>query len=113
MKNMISENSAAKWSEPELIRRAQAGDSEAFEWLYKSHSKHVYSVFLRVLGNAGEAEDLTQQVFLRLFRNISMFRGGLAISIWLERATINTALTFIRRKKSMETMPCGRAAINV
>ena len=85
-----------------MIRRAQTGDSVAFEWLYNSHSKRVYSVFLRILGNAGEAEDLTRQVFLRLFQNISMFRGEPAFSSWLHRVTVNTALTFLRRKKSTE-----------
>jgi RNA polymerase sigma-70 factor (ECF subfamily) len=102
MKNKISENSSAKWSEPEVIRRAQAGDSAAFEWLYNSHSKRVYGVLLHILRNADEAADLTQQVFLRIFRNISMFRGEPAVSAWLLRVTVNTALIFLRRKKSTE-----------
>lgn len=101
-KNIISENSTAKWSEPEVIRRAQAGDSAAFEWLYNSHSKRVYNVFLRILRNTDEAEDLTQQVFLRLFRNISTFRGEPEFSTWVHRVAMNTALTFLRRKKSTE-----------
>jgi RNA polymerase sigma factor (sigma-70 family) len=99
---IISENSTAKWNEPEAIRRAQTGDSAAFEWLYNAHSKRVYSVFLRILGNTGEAADLTQQVFLRLFRNIGMFRREPAVSAWLHRVTVNTALTFVRRKRSTE-----------
>jgi RNA polymerase sigma factor (sigma-70 family) len=102
MKNKISENSGAKWSEPEVIWRAQAGDSAAFEWLYNSHSKRVYGVLLHILRNADEAADLTQQVFLRLFRNISMFRGEPAVSDWLHGVTVNTALIFLRRKKSTE-----------
>ncbi len=102
MKNIIPENSTAKWSELEVIRRAQMGDSAAFEWLYNSHSKRVYNIFLRILRNADVAEDLTRQVFLRIFRNISTFRGEPDFSAWVHGVTMNTALTFLRRKKSTE-----------
>jgi RNA polymerase sigma-70 factor (ECF subfamily) len=102
MKTNGSENSMAQWSEPEVIRRAQMGESAAFEWLYNTHSKRVYNILLGLLKNTAEAEDLTQQVFLRLFRNISMFRGESAFSTWLHRVAVNTALTFLRRKKLTE-----------
>jgi hypothetical protein len=63
--NMLSTN--CNLSDSQVIRLAQDGDAAAFEYLYKAHSKHVYSVCLRMLKNATDAEDLTQQVFLRLF----------------------------------------------
>ena len=57
--------------EAEAIRRAQRGDAEAFERLYRLHSRRVYSVILRMVGNTAEAEDLTQDAFLQLFRKNS------------------------------------------
>src|SRR5437667_9485083 len=62
-------------TQPEAIRRAQEGDAAAFEYLYKANSKRVYSLCLRMLKNTSDAEDLTQQVFLRLFRRIGTFRS--------------------------------------
>jgi RNA polymerase sigma-70 factor, ECF subfamily len=86
----------------ELIRRAQDGDAAAFEQLYRSHSRHVYSVCLRMLKNAADAEDITQQVFLSLFRKIGRFRGESRLSTWLHRVTVNAALMHLRRKRAGE-----------
>lgn len=85
---------------PELIRRAQNGDASAFEHLYRSHSRHVYSVCLRMLKNAADAEDITQQVFLILFRKIGTFCGESRLSTWLHRVTVNAVLMHMRRKRA-------------
>jgi RNA polymerase sigma-70 factor (ECF subfamily) len=86
-------------SETEAIRRAQKGDAEAFGRLYRLHSGHVYALCLRMMnGNAAEAEDLTQEVFLQLFRKIGTFRAESAFSTWLHRLTFNTVLMRIRKK---------------
>ena len=89
-------------NEQEAIGRAQRGDAVAFEYLYKSHSKHVYSVCLRMLKNSADAEDLTQQAFLQVFRKIGTFRGESEFSTWLHRITINAVLMHLRRKKPTE-----------
>ena len=89
-------------SESQVIRLAQNGDAAAFECLYKAHSKHVFSVCLRMLKNSTNAEDLTQQVFLRLFRKIATFRGESGFSTWLHRVTVNAVLMHLRRKRPME-----------
>lgn len=89
-------------NEQEVITRAQNGDATAFEHLYKAHSKHVYSVCMRMLKNTAEAEDLTQQVFLKLFRKISTFRGESVLSTWLHRVTVNAVLMHLRRKRPAE-----------
>src|SRR6201996_6095707 len=68
--------------EAEAIEKAQAGDGASFEILYALHKRRVYSLCLRMLGNVAEAEDLTQEAFLQLYRKISTFRGDSAFSTW-------------------------------
>src|SRR4029453_9884954 len=86
-------------SEEDAITRAQRGDPVAFEFLYKAQNKRVYSVCLRMIRNPAEAEDLTQQTFLQLFRKIGTFRGESGFSTWLHRVTVNVVLMHLRRKR--------------
>jgi RNA polymerase sigma-70 factor (ECF subfamily) len=90
---------ASACSENEAIARAQLGDAVAFERLYNDHCKHVYCLCLRMLKNSAEAEDMTQQVFLQLFRKISTFRGDSSFSTWLHRISVNAVLMHLRRKR--------------
>jgi RNA polymerase sigma-70 factor (ECF subfamily) len=85
--------------ESETIRRAQRGDPAAFELLYRKHSRRVYALCLRMSGNVSEAEDLTQDAFLMLFRKIQSFRGDAAFSTWLHRVTVNTVLMRFRKMR--------------
>ena len=90
-------------SEAGAIRRAQEGDAEAFERLYGLHSGRVYALCLRMMkGNASEAEDLTQEAFLQLFRKIGTFRAESAFSTWLHRLTFNIVLMRLRKKTVAE-----------
>jgi RNA polymerase sigma-70 factor (ECF subfamily) len=89
-------------SEAEAIRLACEGDSNAFEILYKSHSRRVYGLCLRITGNTTEAEDLTQEAFLQLFRKIHSFRGESRFSTWLHRLTVNIVLMRLRKKRHPE-----------
>lgn len=82
----------------DILARAQAGDHQAFEKLYSTHKRRVYSLCLRMLGNTAEAEDLTQEAFLQLHRKIATFRGESAFSTWLHRLAINVVLMHLRRK---------------
>jgi RNA polymerase sigma-70 factor (ECF subfamily) len=85
--------------ESEVIRLAQDGDAGAFERLYGLHGGRVYALCLRMMkGNTSEAEDLTQEVFLQLFRKIGTFRAESAFSTWLHRLTFNTVLMRFRKK---------------
>ncbi len=77
---------------------AQDGDPAAFETLYRRHNRRVYAVCLRMAGNISEAEDLTQDAFLMVFRKIQTFRGESAFSTWLHRVTVNTVLMRFRKK---------------
>jgi RNA polymerase sigma-70 factor, ECF subfamily len=89
-------------SEAEAIRLACEGDSNAFEFLYKSHSRRVYGLCLRIAGNPTEAEDLTQEAFLQLFRKIHTFRGESRFSTWLHRLTVNIVFMRLRKKRHPE-----------
>jgi RNA polymerase sigma-70 factor (ECF subfamily) len=85
-------------SEAEAIQRARHGDQTAFEYLYRLHSRRVYAVCRRMVGNAPEAEDLTQDAFLLLLRKIHTFRGESAFSTWLHRLAVNIVLMRLRKK---------------
>jgi RNA polymerase sigma-70 factor, ECF subfamily len=89
--------------EAESIRLAQQGDAAAFERLYLMHGRRVYSLCLRMVGNTAEAEDLTQEAFLQLFRKIATFRGESAFSTWLHRLAVNVVLMKLRKKSGKET----------
>ena len=82
----------------EVLARAQAGDHQAFAHLYALHKRRIYSLCLRMVGNVAEAEDLTQEAFLQLFRKIGTFRGDSAFSTWLHRMAINVVLMRLRKK---------------
>ncbi len=86
-------------AEQEAIRKAQKGDPEAFEKLYHMHKGRVYSICLRMVHNPPEAEDLTQEAFLQLFRKIHTFRGESRFSTWLHRLSVNVVLMKLRKKK--------------
>jgi RNA polymerase sigma-70 factor, ECF subfamily len=86
-------------SELSLIQRAQRGEDRAFATLFQFHKRTVLSVCLRMTGNMADAEDLTQETFLRMFRSINSFRGDSAFSTWLYRIAVNTVLMNLRRRK--------------
>ena len=94
--------SAPHLIELEAVRRAQSGDAAAFEHLYKVHSRRVYAQCLRMLRNTGEAEDLTQQIFMQMFRKIGTFRSEGRVSTWLHRIAVNAVLMHWRRKRPYE-----------
>jgi RNA polymerase sigma-70 factor (ECF subfamily) len=83
--------------ERDLIASAQAGNESAFAALFERHKRVVYSLSLRILRVPADAEDVTQDVFLLLFRKISMFRGESAFSTWLYRLATNAALSRLRK----------------
>lgn len=102
---MLRQNTgkACELSEVKAIQLAQRGDAGAFERLYRLHSARVYALCRRMLKNAEEAEDMTQEVFLCVFRKIQSFRGDSAFSTWLHRVTVNTVLMRLRGRKTQIT----------
>ena len=82
----------------ELTQAAANGNMIAFEEIYNRHHRRVYSICLRMLQNATEAEDLTQDVFIQLHRKIGSFRGDSAFTTWLHRMTVNQVLMHFRKR---------------
>ena len=87
-----------EFNEAQAIERAKQGDAEAFQALYERHKRRVYSLCLRMTANTAEAEDLTQEAFLQLYRKIATFRGESAFSTWLHRLSVNVVLMHLRKK---------------
>lgn len=81
-----------------LAQSATSGNMAAFEELYNRHHRRVYSLCLRMLQNTAEAEDLTQEVFIQLYRKIGSFRGDSAFTTWLHRLTVNQVLMHFRKR---------------
>jgi RNA polymerase sigma-70 factor, ECF subfamily len=84
-----------------LAQKAASGDMEAFEQFYNHHHRRVYCLALRMLKNTSKAEDITQEVFVQLYRKIGTFKGDAAFSTWLHTVTRNQVLMHFR-KESMK-----------
>ncbi len=82
-----------------LVRRAQEGDVAAFEQLYRDHVDRVYALCLRLCGDSGRAQELTQDVFVRAWEKLGTFQGKSAFSTWLHRLTVNLVLGERRSEK--------------
>jgi len=104
MAKLTAKQPESDLTEADAIRQAKDGDAVAFEHLYKAHCRRVYGLCLRMIKNPAEAEDLTQQAFLQLFRKIGTFRGESGFSTWLHRVTVNIVLMHLRRKKPTEIL---------
>lgn len=81
-----------------LAQKIANGDMEAFEEIYKVRHRRVFSMALRMLGNVAAAEDMTQDIFIQVFRKIDTYQGESALSTWLHRVTVNQVLMSFRKK---------------
>ena len=83
-----------------LVERCLGGEDAAWEELVRAHSKRVYAICFRFTGAEGEAQDITQEVFLRVFQSLRSFRAGEgSFSVWLARLTRNLLIDNYRRGK--------------
>jgi len=81
-----------------LCRNAtNSSQAQPFEEIFRHHHRRVYSLCLRMIGNFTEAEDLTQDVFVQVFRKLGSFRGESAFTTWLHRLTVNQVLMHFRK----------------
>src|SRR5438876_1070170 len=87
-----------------LVERIQAGDRQAFEQLLDAYETRVYRLALRFTDNIPDAEDVTQEIFLGVYRGLANFRGDSALGTWIYRVAMNHCLEY-RRKKRLETLP--------
>jgi RNA polymerase sigma-70 factor, ECF subfamily len=87
-------------SDSQLIERCLCGEEAAWEDLLKVYTRRVYSICYRFVGKEGEAQDLTQEVFLRIFKTLKSFRSNEgSFSVWLNRLTRNLLIDHYRRSK--------------
>jgi RNA polymerase sigma-70 factor (ECF subfamily) len=82
-----------------LTQAARDGDRRAFERLVRANQRRVYSLALRMLGNAEDAEDVLQETFLALFRSLHAFRGGSRLSTYLHRTAVNFCMMKLRQRR--------------
>jgi RNA polymerase sigma-70 factor, ECF subfamily len=82
-----------------LIENLKSGDLKSFKILIDDHQKKVLNTCYRFVNNKEDAEDLTQEVFIEVYKSISSFRGESKISTWIYRIAITKSLDFIRKKK--------------
>jgi RNA polymerase sigma-70 factor (ECF subfamily) len=83
-----------------LVDRCLAGDDSAWEDLVRAHTRRVYGICLRFTGSDGDAQDITQEVFLRVFQTLRSFRAGEgSFVVWLSRLTRNLLIDNYRRGK--------------
>lgn len=87
-----------------LIKKAKKGDSAAFSALMEQHFAMIYNLALRMSGNPDDASDLTQEVMIKLFKNIGAFEGKSKFSTWVYRVASNTCLDELRKIKRKKTV---------
>lgn len=95
---------AMKEIDTALVRACQRGDIEAFEQIFRVYRNPVFRVAYRFTGNRDDAEDLTQEIFLKVFENIGSFRYESSFATWLYRIAVNTCMNFQRDKKPAESL---------
>ena len=80
------------------MRRAAEGDVEAYETLYRKHVGRVHALCLRMARDRSEADDLTQETFIRVWERLGSFRGESEFSTWLHRVAVNVVVAELRRR---------------
>jgi RNA polymerase sigma-70 factor (ECF subfamily) len=103
-----STNAEDKAAALERIRRAQSGDVDAFELLYRAHSPRIYALCLRLkAGDKSDATELLQDVFIKAWRRLDTFRGDSAFVSWLHRLAVNTMLENARsdQRRTARVLP--------
>ena len=105
----MSNNPTPETSDAELVRRAKAGELDAFEALTNRYEQRVYGLGMRMLRQEQDAEDITQQTFLSVLENLEGFRGEASFSTWVLRIASHAALKIIRKRKGLNTISLEEA----
>ena len=88
-----------------LVRSFKAGNEKAFDRIFEKYHIPVYSICYRYTRNEADARDLTQEVFIRIYRNLAKFRMESKLFTWLYRITVNACISFKRRERQFEPLP--------
>ena len=84
---------------PDILKSASQGDIGAFEQVYRTFSNFVYNVAFRINQNSADAEEVTQDVFMKVYHNLKSFQFRSTFKTWLYRVTVNTALNYYRKSR--------------
>ena len=98
-------------SDREYVERVLLGDAESFAPLLNKYSRQVFALIVRIVENREDAEELTQDVFLKAFDSLSRYRGDSSFSTWLYRIAYNTAIS-ATRKKVYDFVPVDEAVLS-
>lgn len=90
--------------DPEILKQAQKGEQRAFSQLIELYYEKVYALALGMLRRHEQAQDVAQEVFIKVFKEIQNFRGDAKFSTWLYRVTSNAVIDYIRRKKPVQSL---------
>ncbi len=86
--------------ENKLVNKAVKGDNSAFEALMEKHMGIIYNIALRMAANQDDAEDMTQEIMIKIFRSLGSFKGNSKFSTWIYRVAVNTCLDELKKKKN-------------
>jgi RNA polymerase sigma-70 factor, ECF subfamily len=96
---------------PDVIEKAMAGDTDAFRTIVEGHQAFAYAVAFRFVGNEDDAEDLVQEAFIKLWKNLTSYRREIKLSTWLYRILVNLCLDFLKSgtaKRKRSNVDIGR-----
>jgi RNA polymerase sigma-70 factor (ECF subfamily) len=99
---MISTRESIEVDDRQLVESIRSGDTSSFEQLVRRKTSKVYSLCYRIIGNAEDAKDISQLVFIKLWENLSKYDPHFAFDTWLYRMVTNVAIDFLRNKQSRE-----------
>lgn len=99
---MIPTNHAVEPDDRALVEQIRSGDDGAFEALVRRKTSKVYGLCYRIIGNAEDAKDISQLVFLKLWENLARYDSQYAFDTWLYRMVTNVAIDFMRNRQSRD-----------
>jgi RNA polymerase sigma-70 factor, ECF subfamily len=91
---------SADTADADIVARSRAGDSDAFEALYRRHSARIYTLACRMAGSMEDGEDLLQEIFLQAYRKLESFKGDASLGTWLYRLALNHCLDYVRSRRA-------------
>src|SRR6266581_3405418 len=99
---MIPTKETVEPDDRQLVQTIRGGDSDAFEQLVRRKTSKVYALCYRIIGNAEDAKDISQLVFIKLWENLEKYDPQYAFDTWLYRMVTNVSIDFMRNKQSRD-----------